>query len=107
MSKVNVAIVNYGMGNLNSVKKAFSRIGSNAVITSDHDVIRSADKLVLPGVGHFKMGMEKLLGSGLKELLDVLVLTEKKPILGICLGMQLFTSFSDEGNVGGLNWIPG
>lgn len=102
-----IAIINYGMGNLNSVKKAFVRVGADVVVTDNHELILKADKLVLPGVGNFEKGMEKLESTGLRKLLDEAVLVMNKPILGICLGMQLFTSFSEEGNVEGMNWIPG
>ena len=107
MSNPKIVIINYGMGNLNSVKKAFDRIGANASIESDLMSIKNADKLVLPGVGNFEKGMQKLESSGLKDILNEMVLIKQKPILGICLGMQLFTSFSEEGNINGLNWIEG
>lgn len=102
-----IAIINYGMGNLTSVEKAFNRIGVKAVVTNEQSFIKNCDKIVLPGVGHFKTGMERLESSGLKNLLEELVLVKKKPILGICLGMQLFTSHSEEGNTNGLGWISG
>ena len=87
-----IAIVDYGMGNLNSVKKAFNRIKQDVIITANHQELAAASKLVLPGVGNFKLGMENLLKLGLVELLNELVLIKKKPVLGICLGMQLLTS---------------
>lgn len=93
------------MGNLNSVKKAFKRVGANAVITNDPDHLNRADKLVLPGVGHFKAGIDHLKNLGLVDILSEQVLEEKKPILGICLGMQLFTEFSEESGMSGLGWI--
>ncbi|MEO6070913.1 MAG: imidazole glycerol phosphate synthase subunit HisH [Chitinophagaceae bacterium] len=102
-----IAIINYGLGNLSSIQNMFKRIGVDAVITKDPAEIKSADKLLLPGVGHFKKGMENLHASGLKELLDDLVLAEKKPILGICLGAQLMTKHSEEGDIKGLGWVDG
>lgn len=100
-----VAIINYGLGNLTSILNMHKRLGLDAVITDDPAVIRNADRLLIPGVGHFKKGMENLHQSGLKGLLDTLVLEEKKPVLGICLGAQLFTRHSEEGDVDGLGWV--
>jgi len=100
-----LAIVNYGLGNLTSIQNMCRRIGVEAQITSDAASIESADRLILPGVGHFKRGMENLHASGLKQLLDRLVLGEKRPILGICLGAQLMTAHSEEGDTDGLGWV--
>lgn len=82
-----------------------NRLGCEAMITADPDEIRQATKFVLPGVGHFKRGMENLNRSGLRDLLNEQVLQLKKPILGICLGAQLMTKHSEEGDVEGLGWI--
>lgn len=100
-----IAIINYGLGNLTSILNMHKRLGIEAVITDDEITISNADKLILPGVGHFKKGMDNLHTSGLKVLLDELVVMQKKPILGICLGAQLMTRKSAEGNVEGLGWI--
>jgi glutamine amidotransferase len=100
-----IVIVDYGMGNLRSVQKAFQRLLFPAIITDDLKIIEKADKLILPGVGHFAHGMNKLKEKKLDILLSNLVQKEKKPILGICLGMQLMTSFSEEGNLPGLGWL--
>ncbi|HET6253707.1 MAG TPA: imidazole glycerol phosphate synthase subunit HisH [Puia sp.] len=100
-----LAIINYGLGNLTSIRNMCKRIGVEAEITADPGLIESADLLVLPGVGHFKKGMENLHDSGLRQLLDRLVLGEKKPILGICLGAQLMTGHSEEGDTTGLGWV--
>jgi imidazole glycerol-phosphate synthase subunit HisH len=100
-----IAVINYGMGNLRSVQKAFERIGSPIQITSSIPEIMKAEKLVLPGVGHFANGMKNLRDMGLQDALNEKVISQKVPILGICLGMQLFTGFSEEGNVAGLGWI--
>ncbi|MGZ5218807.1 MAG: imidazole glycerol phosphate synthase subunit HisH, partial [Chitinophagaceae bacterium] len=74
--------------------------------SSDPEVIYKAKKILLPGVGAFDPAMEKLTGTGLREVLDHKALVEKVPVLGICLGMQLLTRGSDEGELPGLNWIP-
>ncbi|MDF2187063.1 imidazole glycerol phosphate synthase subunit HisH [Paraflavitalea sp. CAU 1676] len=99
------AIVNYGLGNLTSILNMHRRLGIPAVITSQPEEIRGADRILIPGVGHFKKGMDNLHQSGLKTLLDELVLGQKKPVLGICLGAQLLTKHSEEGDVDGLGWV--
>ena len=100
-----IAIINYGLGNLSSIQNMCKRLGIDAVITNDEEILNKASKLILPGVGHFKKGMVNLHSSGLKTLLDKMVLEDKKPILGICLGAQLMTKHSEEGDVDGLGWV--
>jgi imidazole glycerol-phosphate synthase subunit HisH len=102
-----IAIIDYGMGNLGSIANMLKKIGNRAVLTSDPAEIRSASKLILPGVGAFDHGMRCLQERGLVSLLNELVLDEKKPVLGMCLGMQLFASSSEEGEMNGLGWIKG
>jgi glutamine amidotransferase len=101
-------IINYGAGNLLSVKNMLKRAGTGEVIISNRpEEIAKADKLILPGVGHFDYGMQKLKESGLIPLLEQKVLHDKAPILGICLGAQLMTQSSEEGSVNGLGWVRG
>ena len=100
-----ITIVNYDMGNLGSIQNMLKKIGVKSIITSSSDDIIKAEKLILPGVGHFKRAMENLAAFGLIEALHQKVLVEKTPILGICLGMQLMTSYSEEGECAGLGWI--
>ena len=102
-----IVLVDYGMGNINSVLKALKRIGYKAIASSKKEDIESADMLILPGVGHFKKGMENLRKLDLIEILNKKVIKGKTPILGICLGMQLLTSYSEEGRMAGLGWIKG
>lgn len=101
----NIVIVDYGMGNVRSVENKIYRAGFKPLVSFDHEVIENADKLILPGVGHFQMGMKKLNERNLIEVLNKKVLKDKIPVLGICLGMQLFSNFSEEGNAEGLGWL--
>lgn len=100
-----LVIVDYGMGNLRSVQKKLIRIGVNVKISNEPTVIDKADKLILPGVGHFANGIKKLKELGIWEVLNKKVIDEQTPILGVCLGMQLMASSSEEGNVKGLGWF--
>lgn len=100
-----IAIINYGLGNLTSILNMHRRLGIDAIITNKEEEIRTAHKLILPGVGHFKTGMQNLQESGLQQLLNDQVLQKEKPVLGICLGAQLMTRHSDEGNIIGLGWV--
>lgn len=100
-----LAIIDYGMGNLGSVKRKFSLFGVDTVITSSLQDIVTADKLILPGVGHFQKAVENLKQLKLWDILNEMVLIKKKPVLGICLGMQLMAKRSEEGGVEGLGWI--
>jgi len=84
-----IAIIDYGMGNLRSVQKAFEYLGNHAVITDDVSVIQKADKVVLPGVGAFQDAMKTITQKGIDKVLYDIV-DSKKPLLGICLGMQMF-----------------
>ena len=100
-----IYIIDYKMGNLRSVRKALARIGVDSIISNDLDLLKKAEKVILPGVGHFKKGMENLTQLGIKEVLDEHVLVGKKPLLGICLGMQLLCTHSEEGDCHGLNYV--
>jgi glutamine amidotransferase len=102
-----IAIIDYGMGNLHSVSKAVERLGYEAVVTSDPEVILSADGAVLPGVGAFGDAMDNLRETGLKDTV-LEYAASGKPLLGICLGMQLlFTESEEHGQHNGLNLLPG
>ena len=95
---MNVVIVDYGAGNIQSVLFALERQGVKAVLSNELEVIEKADKVIFPGVGHAAAAMEKLKASGI----DILLPRLKQPLLGICLGMQLMCSHSEEGNTNGL-----
>jgi len=106
LSNNEIVIIDYNMGNLRSVQKAFEKLGCNVVITNDHAVIKNANKIVLPGVGAFKDGIKHLEELGLIEVLTQEVINNKKPFLGICLGMQLLSKKSYEnGETNGLGWV--
>ena len=100
-----IAIIDYGMGNLGSIHNMLNRIGAPSEITSDPRKIGLADKLILPGVGAFDRAVQSLNRLGLLPVLNERVLERKVPILGICLGMQLLSLRSEEGELPGLGWI--
>ena len=100
-----IVIVHYGLGNPASIKNMISKIGGEAVVSSDPAVIAGAQKLILPGVGAFDTGMKNIHDAGLLDVLNEKALKEKVPVLGICLGMQLLTKSSTEGNLPGLGWV--
>jgi imidazole glycerol-phosphate synthase subunit HisH len=100
-----IIIIDYLMGNLRSVHNKFKRMNFECIISSKRDEIEKAEKLILPGVGHFRYGMEKLKNLGLIDLLNKKIIVDRTPILGICLGTQLFCKHSQEGDCNGLGWI--
>jgi imidazole glycerol-phosphate synthase subunit HisH len=100
-----IVIIDYGLGNLGSIKNMLKKIGSEAAISSSISDIQEAEKLILPGVGNFDQGMRNLEASGFLPVLKDKVIQKKTPILGICLGMQLFARKSEEGESTGLGWI--
>ncbi len=103
-----VAIIDLGVGNLRSVAHSFSMLGANVIVTTDAADIAAADRLVLPGVGAFAAYADKLSGSGVREVLEREAREKGKPLLGICLGMQVLATVSEEhGEHRGLGWIPG
>lgn len=94
-----IAIIDYGAGNVRSVQNAFTKLGATTVLTSDSDIIAKAKKVVFPGVGEASTAMKQLQQNGIDRLLPKLT----QPVLGICLGMQLMCTKSEEGNTPGLN----
>jgi len=100
-----ITIVDYGMGNVGSVFNMLRKLRAKVQISSDKNEIAKSDKLILPGVGHFDRGMDSLNSSGLATILTEHALVNKKPILGICLGMQMMTRGSEEGTQQGLGWV--
>lgn len=102
-----ITIIDYGMGNLGSVRNALHKLGYNSEISSEPDRVMRASKVILPGVGAFEDAMANLTGKGLADALKE-VAAREVPLLGICLGMQLFCEVSEENGVHqGLNLVPG
>ena len=97
-----IVIIDYGAGNVKSVKFALERIGANAELTNDLEIIKNADKVILPGVGEASSAMVELKKYGLDKLIPTL----KQPVLGICLGMQLMCEFTEEGNTDCMSIFP-
>lgn len=101
-----VGIINYGLGNLGSIQNMLKAIGEKSLITDSIKELDKCDRYILPGVGAFDAGMSKLNETGLFEYIKEKALSERKPILGICLGMQLLGRKSEEGELPGLSLIP-
>lgn len=101
-----VGIINYGLGNLGSIQNMLKAIGKKSLISSDIEQLETCDRFILPGVGAFDAGMTKLKQSGLDSFVKKAALADKKPVLGICLGMQLLGRKSEEGKMDGLGLIP-
>ncbi|MGH2358610.1 MAG: imidazole glycerol phosphate synthase subunit HisH [Candidatus Limnocylindria bacterium] len=102
-----LVVVNSGIGNLGAIPNMLHRIGAEAVISDDPEVIEAADKLILPGVGAFDAAAGRLRELELVAVLNRKVLEQHTPVLGLCLGMQLLAEESEEGRLPGLGWIPG
>jgi imidazole glycerol-phosphate synthase subunit HisH len=100
-----IAIVNYGLGNIQAIANIYKRLNIPARITASVAELADAQKLILPGVGAFDWAMTRLEQSGMRQCLDDLVLGKGRAVLGICVGMQMMAKRSDEGVLGGLGWI--
>jgi imidazole glycerol-phosphate synthase subunit HisH len=101
-----IVVVDYDMGNVGSIVNMMKKIGHAAEVSGDPEVIRRADRLILPGVGSFDAGMHSMRSRGLVDVLTDKVVQDRTPVLGICLGMQLLGERSLEGDSAGLGWIP-
>jgi imidazole glycerol-phosphate synthase subunit HisH len=100
-----IGILNYGLGNINSISNIIKHVGGENRIISKHDDIEGIKKLIIPGVGSFDHGMQGLHDGKWVELLNEMVNSESIKVLGICLGMQLMCKSSEEGKLSGLGWI--
>ncbi|WP_139422909.1 MULTISPECIES: imidazole glycerol phosphate synthase subunit HisH [Chryseobacterium] len=102
-----ITILNYGVGNIQTFINIYKKLGISCNIAKDEGQLKKAEKIILPGVGHFDFAMKKLQESGMVESLNLLVLDSKLPILGVCVGMQMMTTSSEEGERRGLDWVSG
>jgi glutamine amidotransferase len=102
-----ISVVDYGAGNIGSVLNMLQHIGVAAEVITGPDQVKKSEKIILPGVGNWDAGVQRLEDSGLIDALKNRVLSDKVPILGVCLGMQLFLNSSEEGMLPGLGWIDG
>ena len=99
-----IAIIDYGLGNINNVTRAIQHLGYDVILTCDDKDVQKAEAIVLPGVGHFQDAMHSIEEKSIKDMLKNI---HDKPIIGICLGMQLLFQHSAEGDVSGLELVPG
>lgn len=102
-----IRIVDYGVGNIQAFINLFDRLGIDAQRAGEPSALEDATHLILPGVGHFDHAMQSLNDSGMRPILEELVLHKSVPLLGVCVGMQMLSTGSDEGELPGLNWVPG
>lgn len=101
-----IVVVGYGMGNVGAIKNMLNRSGAETVVSADPAVIAAAQGLVLPGVGAFDNAMERIAQLGLIDPINDAVVRRRVPVLGVCLGMQLFARGSAEGRLPGFGWLP-
>jgi glutamine amidotransferase len=102
-----IAIVNYGLGNIQAFVDIYKRLNIPAMVATSGEELAAAERIVLPGVGAFDWAMGRLNASGMRDTLEQLVLGRGRPVLGVCVGMQMMARHSDEGELRGLGWIPG
>lgn len=102
-----IRIVDYGVGNIQAFITLFKRLGFDVQRAQVAEDLSGATRLILPGVGHFDHAMQRLNDSGMRSTLEALVFGQGVPLLGVCVGMQMLATGSDEGSLPGLNWIPG
>ena len=102
-----ITIIDYGLGNIRAFLNVYRRLNIEARTATTAEELTQASKVILPGVGSFDQAMDKLLRSGMRDALDDLVLRQRVPVLGVCVGMQILGRESDEGTRPGLGWIDG
>lgn len=102
-----ITIIDYGLGNISAFANVYKRLNMEVRFARQAEDLQGAERIILPGVGAFDHAMERLGRSGMRETLDRLVLEEKVPVLGVCVGMQILTKSSEEGSLPGLSWIDG
>jgi glutamine amidotransferase len=102
-----ITVVDYGLGNIRAFLNVYNRLNIPVTTARNARELRSASRLILPGVGSFDHAMDLLQRSGMREMLDELVVGKRVPVLGICVGMQILAASSEEGRLPGLSWING
>ncbi|WP_420853292.1 glutamine amidotransferase-related protein, partial [Segeticoccus rhizosphaerae] len=102
-----IAILGYGLGNVKAFANIYTSLNIPCGVAQDREALAAADRIILPGVGHFDHAMLRLRASGLLEPLEEAVLGQGKPVLGVCVGMQMLAHSSEEGDEAGLGWIDG
>jgi imidazole glycerol-phosphate synthase subunit HisH len=102
-----IHIVNYGLGNVQAFANMYKRLGIDACLASNAEALERAERIILPGVGAFDHAVTLLEQSGMRPVLERLIVDQKVPVLGICVGMQILADGSDEGQLPGLGWVPG
>ncbi len=100
-----IAIIDYGVGNINAFLNIYKQLKIPARTAKNTEELEGADKLILPGVGHFDYAMQRFYDSGMKDTVNSLVLQDAVPVLGVCVGMQMMANNSEEGSLPGLGWI--
>jgi imidazole glycerol-phosphate synthase subunit HisH len=100
-----ISIIDYGLGNILAFCNIYKRLNIPVTIVNSVEQLQAAERIILPGVGSFDWAMARLNDSGMRELLDELVMEKKVPVIGICVGMQMMAKRSDEGQLAGLGWI--
>jgi glutamine amidotransferase len=102
-----IGVIDYGLGNVQAFMDIYKRLNIPAIAVKKTEELIACDKFILPGVGAFDWAMQSLENSGMRAALEQLVLQDKRPVLGVCVGMQMLANRSDEGVLKGLGWIPG
>lgn len=102
-----IAIIDYGLGNVRAFANVYKKLNIPAVIVKQAEALKNASKVILPGVGAFDHAMQRLEKSGMKQILEEIVLQHNVPVLGVCVGMQMLACSSEEGSLPGLRWIDG
>ena len=102
-----IAIINYGLGNVGSIHNMLNFLGVESKIIDSPSQLKDADKIILPGVGSFDRAIQQFNSSGMRELVEQLVVEVGIPILGVCVGMQMLANSSEEGKLPGLGWVDG
>jgi glutamine amidotransferase len=102
-----ITIIDSGVSNIGSLVNMMRKIGAPAMVTNKIEDVKRANKIILPGIGSFDAGMQRLIDLNLIDVLNEKVLQQKTPVLGICLGMQMMSNKSTEGNMSGLGWVNG